>query len=172
MKEGESVLTTLKNSKNPKVLDFPDKKAWRGWLKENHDSSSGVWLIVQKKNSRKIGVSLVDVVEEALCFGWIDSKLNVIDENHFKLLLTPRKKGSIWSKRNKQRVRRLIRQGLMTEAGLKVVEAAKKEGSWNRLDAVEELRLPEDLVKTLEVNKSAQKSFGAFSDSLKKQILW
>ena len=117
-------------------------------------------------------MSLADVVEEALCFGWIDSKLNVIDENHFKLLLTPRKKGSIWSKRNKQRVRRLIRQGLMTEAGLKVVEAAKKEGSWNRLDAVEELRLPEDLVKTLEVNKSAQKSFGAFSDSLKKQILW
>ena len=172
MKEGESVLTTLKNNKNTKVLDFPDRKAWRGWLEENHDSSSGVWLIVQKKNSRKIGVSLVDVVEEALCFGWIDSKLNVIDENHFKLLLTPRKKGSIWSKRNKQRVRRLIRQGLMTEAGLKVVEAAKKEGSWNRLDAVEELRLPEDLVKTLEVNKSAQKSFGAFSDSLKKQILW
>jgi uncharacterized protein YdeI (YjbR/CyaY-like superfamily) len=78
-----------------------------------------------KKDSGKIGVSLGDVVEEALCFGWIDSKLNVVDEKRFKLLLTPRKPKSIWSKQNKQRAEKLIQQGLMTAAGLKKIEVRR-----------------------------------------------
>jgi uncharacterized protein YdeI (YjbR/CyaY-like superfamily) len=125
-----------------------------------------------KKDSGKIGVSLGDVVEEALCFGWIDSKLNVVDEKRFKLLLTPRKPKSIWSKQNKQRAEKLIQQGLMTAAGLKKIEAAKKDGSWNRLDAIEEIKLPEDFKKALAADKNTLKNFEAFSNSLKKQTLW
>ena len=82
-------MTTTNDGKNHEVLDFPDRKAWREWLVRNHGSSSGVWLIVQKKkNSREKRVSLGDIVEEALCFGWIDSRMNVVDGDRFRLLLT------------------------------------------------------------------------------------
>jgi len=119
-------MATSKTDSKLKTLDFQDRKAWREWLDKNHSSSLGVWLIIQKKNSHEKGVSLGDVVEEALCFGWIDSKLNVVDEKCFKLLLTPRKPKSIWSKQNKQRAEKLILQGLMTAVGLKKIELLKK----------------------------------------------
>jgi len=154
------------------TFSAPDRKAWRKWLSKNHDSSTGVWLVVRKKNVGESGISLEDGMEEALCFGWIDSKLNVVDEKRFKLLFTPRKRGSIWSKTNKQRVEKLINQGLMTDAGLVKIEAAKRDGSWNRLDAVEELRVPEDLENALSANGNARKNFESFSDSAKKQLLW
>ncbi len=165
-------MATSKTDNKLESFDFQDRKAWREWLDKNHDSSPSIWLIVHKKNSGKIGVSLEDVVEEALCFGWIDSKLNVVDEKRFKLLLTPRKPKSIWSKQNKQRAEKLIQQGLMTAAGLKKIEAAKKDGSWNRLDAIEEFRLPEDFRKALAADKNALKNFEALNNSLKKQTLW
>ena len=165
-------MPTSKTHKATEIFDAPSREAWREWLSKNHASSQGVWLMVPKKKSEKKGISLEDVVEEALCFGWIDSKLNVVDEKRFKLLLTPRKRRSIWSKTNKQRVEKLIKQGLMTEAGLVKIEAAKREGSWNRLDAVEELRVPEDLGNALAANGNARKNFESFSDSAKKQLLW
>ena len=165
-------MTTSKTDNKLETFYFQDRKAWREWLDKNHDSSPSIWLIVYKKNSGKIGVSLEDVVEEALCFGWIDSKLNVVDEKRFKLLLTPRKPKSIWSKQNKQRAEKLIQQGLMMAAGLKKIEATKKDGSWNRLDAIEEFRLPEDFRKALAAEKNALKNFETFSNSLKKQTLW
>lgn len=165
-------MATSKTDSKLETFDFQDRKAWREWLDKNHSSSLGVWLIIQKKDSREKGVFLGDVVEEALCFGWIDSKLNVIDEKRFKLLLTPRRPKSIWSEQNKQRVEKLIQQGLMTAAGLKRIEVAKKDGSWNKLDAIEEIRLPEDFRKALAADKNALKNFEAFSNSLKKQTLW
>jgi uncharacterized protein YdeI (YjbR/CyaY-like superfamily) len=165
-------MTTTKTDNKLETFDFKDRKAWREWLDKNHDSISSVWLIIQKKNSGKIGVSLEDVIEEALCFGWIDSKLNVVDEKRFKLLLTHRKSKSIWSKQNKQRAKKLIQQGLMTATGLEKIEAAKKDGSWNKLDAIEEFKLPEDFRKALVADKNAQKNFEAFNNSLKKQTLW
>jgi len=165
-------MTTTKTDNKLETFDFKDRKAWREWLDKNHDSISSVWLIIQKKNSGKIGVSLEDVIEEALCFGWIDSKLNVVDEKRFKLLLTHRKSKSIWSKQNKQRAKKLIQQGLMTATGLEKIEAAKKDGSWNKLDAIEEFKLPEDFRKALVADKNAQKNFKAFNNSLKKQTLW
>ena len=165
-------MTTTKTDNKLETFDFKDRKAWREWLDKNHDSISSVWLIIQKKNSGKIGVSLEDVIEEALCFGWIDSKLNVVDEKRFKLLLTHRKSKSIWSKQNKQRAKKLIQQGLMTATGLEKIEAAKKDGSWNKLDAIEEFKLPEDFRKALAADKNAQKNFKAFNNSLKKQTLW
>jgi uncharacterized protein YdeI (YjbR/CyaY-like superfamily) len=164
----------LASRRNGEIQSFHpvDRKAWRAWLTRNHGSAEGVWLVVLKKNSGKAGVHLEEAVEEAVCFGWIDSKLNVADVNSFRLLFTPRKPGSIWSKSNKQRVEKLIQQGLMTEAGLEKVEAAKQDGSWNRIDTIDELRLPEDLRRTLAADSAAQKNFDAFSDSAKKMILW
>ena len=148
-----------------------DRKAWREWLSRNHSTSTGVWLTVRKKNTGEGGIMLEDAVEEAICFGWIDSKLHVADEKAYTLLFTPRKPGSIWARTNKARVEKLIREGLMTPAGLAKVEAAKKDGSWNRLDAVEDLVAPEDLRKAL-ADESAEKGYEAFNDSVKKQILW
>ena len=165
-------MTTTKTDNKLETFDFKDRKAWREWLDKNHDSISSVWLIIQKKNSGKIGVSLENVIEEALCFGWIDSKLNVVDEKRFKLLLTHRKSKSIWSKQNKQRAKKLIQQELMTATGLEKIEAAKKDGSWNKLDAIEEFKLPEDFREALVADKNAQKNFEAFNNSLKKQTLW
>jgi len=159
-------------SSNLVTFDAPDREAWREWLSKNHASSKGVWVVVSKKESDKKGISLEDVVEEALCFGWIDSKLNVIDEKSFKLLLTPRKLGSIWSKANKQRIEKLARQGLLTVPGLAKIECAKRDGSWNRLDAVEELRVPEDFGNALAANRNAKENFEFFPISVKKQLLW
>lgn len=165
-------MAASKTKRNIEVLDPKERRDWREWLSKNHASSQGIWVIVSKKKSDKKGISLEDVVEEALCFGWIDSKLNVVDEKSFKLLLTPRKPGSIWSKANKQRVEKLIGQGLMTGEGLGKIEAAKRGGSWNRLDAVEELRVPEDFGNALAANGNAKENFESFTLSAKKQLLW
>lgn len=97
-------------------------------------------------------------MEEALCFGWIDSKPNVLDEMRFKLQFTPRKPRSVWAKTNKQRVGRLIKAGLMTDAGMKKIEAAKQDGSWDSLDAIDSLRVPADLKNAFAVNKMARET--------------
>ena len=107
-----------------------DRKEWRKWLEKNHDTSPGVWLIYHKKCSDEPCVSYDEAVEEALSFGWIDSKVNKLDDERYMQVFTPRKPKSIWSKLNKQRVKKLIEQGLMTSAGLEKIEAAKEDGSW------------------------------------------
>ncbi len=132
----------------------------------------GVWLTVIKKHTKRSGIYLDEAVEEAISFGWVDSQLKVIDAESYRLWFSPRKPGSIWSKNNKQRVEKLLAQGLMAPPGLEKVEAAKKDGSWNRLDVVEELRVPDDLRMALSEDSSALKNFGAFNDSTKKQLLW
>jgi uncharacterized protein YdeI (YjbR/CyaY-like superfamily) len=153
-------------------LNVQNRKQWREWLKQNYNSSKGIWLVVSKKNRGTMGVSLEDAVEEAVAFGWIDSKLHVADEETFTLLFTPRKSRSIWSESNKRRVEKLIQQGLMMPAGMERVEAAKRDGSWNKLDAINELRLPPDLEETFAADFVARKNFDSFTDSAKKQILW
>ncbi|HEY9711504.1 MAG TPA: YdeI/OmpD-associated family protein, partial [Oculatellaceae cyanobacterium] len=113
-----------------------------------------------------------EAVKEALCFGWIDSKVKSLDEERYMQTFTPRKPKSVWSKLNKQYIKELIEQGLMTEAGLVKIEAAKQDGSWNTLDAIEELIIPEDLKQALEANETANRYFEAFSKSSKKNILF
>ena len=110
-------------------------------------------------------------VEEALCFGWVDSKGNKLDDERSMLWFAPRKKGSGWAKTNKERVEKLIQAGLMTLAGLTKIEAAKKDGSWNALDAVEKLEIPPDLTKAFSKNKTAKKYFEEFPRSVKRAIL-
>jgi uncharacterized protein YdeI (YjbR/CyaY-like superfamily) len=144
---------------------------WRAWLAENHDQSQGVWLVYFKKASGKPRVTYDEAVEEALCFGWIDSVPRKLDGERSKLLFTPRKKKSVWSKPNKQRIEKLLANGLMTEIGLAKIEAAKADGSWNALDRSDNLEMPPDLKKAFTENKAAKKNFGNFSDSVRRAIL-
>lgn len=145
---------------------------WRRWLEKNHRTSLGVWLIYYKVKSGKPSVQYSEAVKEALCFGWIDSKVKSLDEERYMQIITPRKPKSVWSKLNKQYIEELIEQGLMTTFGLEKIEAAKQDGSWNSLDAIEALIIPSDLKQALEANKTAKDYFEAFSNSSKKNILF
>jgi uncharacterized protein YdeI (YjbR/CyaY-like superfamily) len=159
-----------------KIDQFADfqplsRQEWRDWLTENYDKSSGIWLVYFKKHTKKPSVIYDEAVEEALCFGWIDSIPRKVDDERSKLLYTPRKPKSVWSKPNKERVKRLIENGLMTEIGLKKIEQAKLDGSWDTLNASDNLEIQEDLLQAFEANNIAFENFDKFSDSVKKSIL-
>lgn len=145
---------------------------WRAWLEAHHATEAGVWLIYYKQHSSQPRVEYEEAVEEALCFGWIDSRPNTLDDERYMQLFTPRKAKSPWSKSNKERVEKLIAQGRMATAGLAAIEAAKRNGSWNAYDAIENLSVAEDFSAALAANPAALKNFEAFSNSTKKQILW
>jgi uncharacterized protein YdeI (YjbR/CyaY-like superfamily) len=149
-----------------------DRKAWRKWLEKNHLSCAGIWLIYFKKDSGKTRVPYADAVEEALCFGWIDSTLNPIDEHCYMQLFMPRKEKSGWSKLNKERVARLEQEGLMTPAGLEKVRIAKTQGHWEQLDHIESFTLPEELEQAFKRNKKARAFFEGLSKTNKKYILY
>ena len=119
-----------------------------------------------------MGISLDEAVEEALCFGWIDSRLNRLDDERNVLRFTPRRRGSAWAKSNKERVGRLEAQGLMTPAGRALVEAAKIDGSWYVLDRIDDLTMPDDLTAALAADPAAERYFAAFPPSTKKAILF
>jgi uncharacterized protein YdeI (YjbR/CyaY-like superfamily) len=149
-----------------------DRKEWRKWLEENHHLSPGIWLIYYKVKSDKPSVRYSEAVKEALCFGWIDSKVKSLDQERYMQIFTPRKSKSVWSKLNKQYIEELIEQGLMTKAGLEKIEVAKLDGSWKILDAIEALIIPQDLEQALLLNETANRYFQAFSKTLKKNILF
>src|SRR5688500_4686578 len=149
-----------------------ERGEWRGWLEANHGSTPGVWLVYFKKHTAKPSVSYEDAVSEALCFGWVDSLQRRLDDDRTKLMFTPRKPGSVWSKPNKFRVDGMIAEGLMTDAGLAKIDAAKKDGSWNALDEVDKLVVPDDLVGALSKNEAAAENFRTFSPSATKAILY
>ena len=149
-----------------------DRKEWRKWLEKNHATSQGIWLIYYKKCAGKTCISYNDAVEEALSFGWIDSKVNKLDDECYMQVFTPRKPKSIWSKLNKQRVQKVIEQGLMTPSGLEKIQIAKEDGSWDFLNDIDNLVIPDDLKEALTKNTSAKTNFETFSDSVKRQILF
>lgn len=148
-----------------------DRQAWRDWLTQNHRSSAGVWLVYYKVNSGKPSIRYPEAVKEALCFGWIDSKVKSLDDERYRQIFTPRQPKSVWSKLNKQYIAELTAQGLMTEAGLAKIAAAQQDGSWTSLDAVEALLVPEDLALALAANPLAEQYFSAFGNTAKKLIL-
>ncbi|WP_242042220.1 YdeI/OmpD-associated family protein [Leptolyngbya sp. FACHB-541] len=154
------------NSTHPKT-----RSEWRAWLEQHHTRDKGVWLISYKKATGKPRFDYEEAVEEALCFGWIDSKGNKLDEERSLLWFAPRKPGTGWSKLNKERVERLIAQNMMMPAGLAKVEAAKQDGSWNALDAIEALEIPPDLETALASYAEAKQNFEAFPRSVKRGIL-
>lgn len=147
------------------------RQEWRQWLTENHSTSIGIWLVYYKIKSGKASVIYSEAVKEALCFGWIDSKVKSLDAKRYIQIFTPRKPKSVWSKLNKQYIEQLTEQGLMTEAGLIKIESAQLDGSWTSLDAIEALIIPDDLNLALQTNETAYRNFQAFSNSSKKNIL-
>jgi uncharacterized protein YdeI (YjbR/CyaY-like superfamily) len=152
-------------------IEPENRTAWRGWLAANHDRSTGVWVVYRRASTGLRGLPYDAAVEEALCFGWIDTTVRPIDNERYKQMFTPRKAKSTWSALNKQRVERLLAAGLMHVAGLARIEASKKDGSWFAMDAVESLALPAEFEKALAANSAAKKNFGAFSPSVKKMYL-
>ncbi len=145
---------------------------WWTWLEGYHGESSGVWLVSWKKAAGKPYIPFTDVVDEALCFGWVDSKINKLDEERAMRLFTPRNPKSPWSRINKGKVARLVELGRMAEAGMRLVDGAKADGSWNIYDEIEDLVIPPDLASVLEENATAGDYFENFPDSSKKNILW
>jgi uncharacterized protein YdeI (YjbR/CyaY-like superfamily) len=133
--------------------------------------TDGIWLISFKKGTGKPRFDYEEAVEEALCFGWVDSKPNSLDEERSMLWFAPRKAGTGWSRINKGRVEKLIAAGRMAPAGLAKVQAARQDGSWNALDKAEALEIPPDLAKALAANKAAAQYFEAFPRSVKRAIL-
>ncbi|XHX77499.1 MAG: YdeI family protein [Stenomitos frigidus ULC029] len=148
-----------------------DRQAWRQWLEANHRTAIGIWLIYYKVKAGQPSVQYSEAVKEALCFGWIDSKVKSLDEYRYKQIFTPRKPKSVWSKLNKQYIEQLLEHELMTERGLKKIETAKQDGSWQTLDAIEALIIPIDLQQALNANEVANSNFEAFNNSSKKNIL-
>ena len=148
------------------------RREWRAWLKKHHTSAAGVWVIYAKKHTGIPSLTWQDGVEEALCFGWIDSLRRPVDETYFKQLYTPRKPKSNWSAINKAAVERLIAAGLMTAAGLAAIAVAKANGHWNALDHVESFTLPDDFQKALSRDKATRAGFEALSPFVRKQFLY
>lgn len=147
------------------------KQHWRKWLEKNHICKDAVWLIHYKKIANKPTIPWSDAVDEALCFGWIDSKGVKIDETSFKHYYCKRKPKSTWSKINKEKLKQLIAANKMNDAGLACIEIAKQNGSWTILDEVEELIIPKDLSKAFRNNKDSKKYFFSLSKSKQKYLL-
>ena len=150
----------------------PSSRAeWRAWLAAHHDRATGVWFVFWKKKTGRPTVAYEEAVEEALCFGWIDGLLRPVDGERSSIRFSPRRRGSVWARSNKERVARLEAAGLMTDAGRRAVEAARSNGSWGALDDIEALVVPDDLVTALETVPGASEGFDACSMSVRKMIL-
>ena len=142
---------------------------FRRWLRANHAGAPGVWLIGYRASTGKPAIAYDDAVEEALCWGWIDSVVKPVDAERTMSLYTPRRAGSGWSRSNKDRVARLVKDGRMQPAGLEKIERAKRDGTWTLLDSVESLTVPSDLRKAL--GATGMKKFDALTAGKKKEHL-
>ena len=151
-------------------VEITSRAVWREWLAAHHRQAASVWLVVWKKGDDR-HVPYGDVVEEALCFGWVDSLPRRLDDTRSMLLLSPRKPSSAWSRLNKERVARLTASGLMAPAGLAVVADAKANGRWDALADVERLAVPDDLAAALDATERARAFFERFPPSSRRGIL-
>ncbi|PWJ57600.1 uncharacterized protein YdeI (YjbR/CyaY-like superfamily) [Dyadobacter jejuensis] len=144
---------------------------WRAWLQENHSKEKSVWLVFYKNKSKIKGVSWSEAVDEALCYGWIDSLVKPIDEEKFMRFFCRRKPKSIWSAINKDKVKQLIETKRMTPAGMECVDRAMEDGSWSLLDSAEALTIPQDLEQELDKWPIAKDFFLSLSRSNQKGLL-
>lgn len=145
---------------------------WRLWLSENHKSKQSVWLLFYKVSSPEPSITWSEAVDEALCFGWIDSKKQTIDKFSYRQFFSKRKPKSTWSKVNKEKVIELEKSGLMTEEGHKCIAIAKGNGSWSILDSVEALIVPNDLEQEFIKHTGAKEYYQSLNKSHKKQVLY
>lgn len=153
-------------------LQFPDRAGLRSWLADNAGSSPGIWVLFRRTASDGPGLDYDDVVEEALCAGWVDSTVRRRDGGGTELLLTPRRPNSTWAASNKARVTRLVDAGLMTPPGLRAIEVARRNGSWEALDAVERGEVPDDLSAALDAVPAARHFFDALPPSARRMHVW
>lgn len=151
--------------------EFRSRRELRDWLDANHAVAETFWLVCFKKHVADRYVPYGDIVEELLCYGWIDTRTRRLDEDRTMYLVAPRKPGSSWSASNKKRVATLEKNGRMTPAGRRKIDAAMRDGSWTFLDDIENTVIPDDLARALSKNKSALRNFSAFNKSAKKVIL-
>jgi uncharacterized protein YdeI (YjbR/CyaY-like superfamily) len=159
-----------------KAADYPTiapktVTEWRRWLRENHSSARGVWLVNYKASTGKPRLRYEESIPEALAYGWIDSVHRPLDGERNGLLFTPRRAGSPWSRTNKERIARLIRTGRMRPTGLAKIQAAKRDGSWSMLESVESLTVPADLKKALAAAKR-RPEFDELTRSAKRAHLY
>ncbi len=143
----------------------------RAWLATNHSRSGGVWLVTYKVSSPERYVPYAEIVEECLCFGWVDSLPRAKDDARTMLWIAPRKPGSSWSRANKERVAQLEAAGLMAEAGHQAVNLSRADGGWTRLDTVDALEVPEDLAAALDALPGARGNWDAFPRSVRRRTL-
>lgn len=154
------------------TLHVTNREDWRQWLEKNHAKEKIIWLIFYKKHTGKPRVPYDDAVEEALCFGWIDSIVKRIDEEKYAQKFTPRKPDSKWSQLNKKRAEKMIKEERMTAVGLALITAAKKSGNWDRdISFPEELNIPPGIKDALSANKEAWENFIHLAPSYKKQYI-
>ncbi len=152
---------------------FETRDAWHTWLVENHATAREALLVFHKKHTGKAGLTYLEALEEALCFGWIDGILRRIDDEKHMIRFCPRRKNSIWSENNKKRVRKLIKEGRMTEAGLVKVQEAKANGQWYKAAVREDVTLvPAALVEALARNELARRNFENLAPCYRKQFLY
>ncbi len=154
------------------VYHAESRAQWRAWLEANHASQPGVWLCSWRSHTGRPTCPYPEVVQEALCFGWIDSTVNVLDDDRGLQLITPRKPKSTWTRLNRSRVADMEVAGLMHDSGRRAVEVAKQNGWWSILDPVEDLEEPADLAAALDAEPSARTAWDAFPASARKQMLW
>lgn len=153
-------------------LYFKNAHEWRNWLHNNHQSATKVYLIFYSVSSGIESMRWEEAVQVAICYGWIDSTVKKLDENRRRQMFTPRKEKSVWSKLNKKYIEKLIAENLMHESGLRKIEIAKQNGSWESLDQVENHILPEDLSLAFEQNPMALNNYNSFSPSYRKSYLY
>jgi uncharacterized protein YdeI (YjbR/CyaY-like superfamily) len=155
-----------------KQLYVVDKDQWRKWLSRHHAVEAGIWLIFYKKGTSKPTIAYEDAIEEALCFGWIDSIIKKIDEEKYVRKFTPRKDDSKWSALNKKRAGKMMKLGRMAPAGLAKIEAAKKTGVWNQ-DARPQIPadVPSEFAKALAHSKKAKENFEKLAPTYRRHYI-
>jgi uncharacterized protein YdeI (YjbR/CyaY-like superfamily) len=155
------------------TLFAPDRAAWGAWLAAHHGQRTQVWLLLHKKHIEEPSVSYDEAVEEALCWGWIDGLTNRWDERSYAVRFTPRKPGSIWSESNVARVERLIAEGRMAQAGMALVEEAKRRGTWDRAATRRYDATPPDLEAALAGVPAAAARWKEWPQSPRRQyVFW
>jgi uncharacterized protein YdeI (YjbR/CyaY-like superfamily) len=154
------------------VLAPLSRAAWRSWLASNPDRQEGLWIVYRKMSSNLEGPVYSDLVEEALCFGWIDSQSRRVDDDRMMQWFSPRRRGGVWSALNKQRIEDLTSAGLMTQAGQTTIDKAKADGSWSQTDEVDALVVPADLQTALDATPKARAAYANIADSAKRQYLY
>jgi uncharacterized protein YdeI (YjbR/CyaY-like superfamily) len=153
------------------LVQCENRAEWRAWLEANHATATGAWLVTWRRGAGHPVLDYEDGVEEALCFGWIDSRGGRVDEQRSKLYYAPRKARSGWARTNKARVERLLAAGLMAPAGKAAIERAKANGSWTMLDDVENGVVPDDLRAALAAHPPAEEHWATFPPSARRVIL-